>query len=133
MAAIILVSHSYKITEGLKEMIEEMTSHTESIEIISAGGTDDQRLGTDAVKISEYIRQCAHHDNIYLFADLGSAVFSIEAAIELIEDEELANKCTYVPGPIVEGAFVASVQCMVDPSKAAILREAEKIRSGTFN
>ena len=87
MVAIILVSHSRKITDGLKEMIEEMTGRFEHISIVSAGGTDDGRIGTDPLFILNAIEEHKDADNIYLFADIGSAIMSIEAAIELLEDE----------------------------------------------
>ena len=55
MVTIILVSHSRKITDGLKEMIEEMTGKLEHILIVSAGGTDDGRLGTDPINLKNEI------------------------------------------------------------------------------
>ncbi len=127
MVSIILVSHSRKITDGLKEMIEEMTGKLDHIFIISAGGTDDGRLGTDPMNLKDEIEKNSKSDNIFLFADIGSAVMSIETAIELLEDESLINKCVYVDGPLVEGAFVGAVKCMSDPSKDAVLAEVSKL------
>ncbi len=129
MVTIILVSHSKKITDGLKEMIEEMTGKYEHIHIISAGGTDDGRLGTNPIFITEQIEAHKNVDSIFLFADIGSAVMSIESALELIEDDELRAKCFYIDGPLVEGAFVGSVQCMVNPSPELVIREVTKLKS----
>lgn len=128
MVSIILVSHSRKITDGLKEMIEEMTGKMDHISIISAGGTDDGRLGTDPINLKEEIENSSDCDTIFLFADIGSAVMSIETAIELLEDEVLAAKCVYVEGPLVEGAFVGAVKCMSDPSKEAVVAEVAKLK-----
>jgi len=38
--AILLISHSKKITDGIKEMIEQMAQN-ESLQIFSLGGTSD--------------------------------------------------------------------------------------------
>lgn len=129
MVTIILVSHSKKITDGLKEMIEEMTGRFEHITIVSAGGTDDDRIGTDPLFIKNAIEENADSDNIYLFADIGSAIMSIETAIELLDDEALQEKCTYLDAPLVEGAFVAAVKCMSDASKDAVVAEISKFKS----
>lgn len=129
MVAIILVSHSRKITDGLKEMIEEMTGRFEHISIVSAGGTDDGRIGTDPLFILNAIEEHKDADNIYLFADIGSAIMSIEAAIELLEDEALQAKCTYLDAPLVEGAFVGAVKCMSDASKEAVVAEIAKFKT----
>ena len=128
MVSIILVSHSRKITDGLKEMIEEMTGKLEDIVIISAGGTDDGRLGTDPINLKDEIEKNSTSDTIFLFADIGSAIMSIETAIELLEDEALVEKCVYVEGPLVEGAFVGAVKCMSDPSKEAVVAEVAKLK-----
>lgn len=127
MISIILVSHSKKITDGLKEMIEEMVDSTGDVRIFSAGGTEDGRLGTDSVAIYNIIKQSSQHNNILIFADIGSAILSTETAIDLIEDEELKSKVTLVDAPLVEGAFVASIQAMVDKDVEGILAELQNI------
>lgn len=127
MVSIVLVSHSRKITDGLKEMIEEMVDTTGDVKIYSAGGTDDGRLGTDSVAIYNIIQQSKNHKNILIFADIGSAILSTETAIDLIEDDDLKNKVTLVDAPLVEGAFVASIQAMVDNDVEGILAELQNI------
>ncbi len=129
MISIILVSHSSKITEGLKEMIEEMTGKHENIKIFSCGGIDSERLGTDPMFILSTIESVSKSERIYLFGDIGSAILSIHSVLELIEDEHLKEKCHYIDGPLVEGAFVASVQCMVDSSLEAVEREVNQVKS----
>ena len=129
MVVILLVSHSKKITDGLKEMIEEMTGTHEHIKIISAGGTEDGRLGTNPIFIFEQIEANQDADNFYLFADIGSAVMSIDTVLDMLDDQ-LKAKCVYIDAPLVEGAFVGSVQCMIDPSKDAVVKEVGKLKHG---
>lgn len=129
MVTIILVSHSRKITDGLKEMIEEMTGSQKNITIVSAGGTDDGRIGTDPMNIKDEIEKNSESESIFLFADIGSAIMSVETAIDLIDDETLQEKCIYVDGPIVEGAFVGAVTCMINPSRESVIKEVNKLKS----
>jgi PTS hybrid protein len=127
MFGIILVSHSQKITDGTKEMIEEMTGTSESVRITSAGGTGDGRLGTNSIMIMEAIEansDCAH---ILIFCDIGSAILSSETAIDLIEDAELAGKTEIIDCPLVEGAFAAAVQATVCQERETIIQELAQL------
>lgn len=127
MFGIILVSHSQKITDGTKEMIEEMTGTSESVRITSAGGTGDGRLGTNSIMIMETIEansDCAH---ILIFCDIGSAILSSETAIDLIEDAELAGKTEIMDCPLVEGAFAAAVQATVCQERETIIQELAQL------
>ncbi|NLW29493.1 MAG: PTS-dependent dihydroxyacetone kinase phosphotransferase subunit DhaM [Erysipelothrix sp.] len=123
MVSVLLVSHSRLITDGLKQMIEEMTGRNDSIQIHSCGGSDDGGIGTDPTFILETIEESSNSDVIYLFGDLGSGLLSIETALDLIDDDPLRDKCHYIDAPLVEGSFIGSVQCLVDPSVEAVRRE----------
>lgn len=123
MFGIILVSHSQKITDGTKEMIEEMTGELEGVRVISAGGTGDGRLGTNAVMIMEYIEVCRECEHILIFCDIGSAILSSETAIDLIGDEILKEKVEIMDCSLVEGAFAAAVQASVSQDKQLVVAE----------
>lgn len=123
MISIVLVSHSQKITEGLQEMIVEMVGDTVHI---SSGGTGDGRLGTNAIMIADNIATCTNSEHIYIFCDIGSAILSAETALELLETD-LLEKTTIIDAPLVEGAFTAAVQSLVNPSKEAILQELTNV------
>lgn len=127
MISVILVSHSKKITDGLKEMIEEMTGQSNQVKIFSAGGTDDNRLGTNPVQIYSIIEQQQDNQNILIFADIGSAILSAETAIELIEDPDLKQKVMLVDAPLVEGAFIASIQASITTDINEVLGELQNI------
>ncbi|MCM3054878.1 dihydroxyacetone kinase phosphoryl donor subunit DhaM [Caldifermentibacillus hisashii] len=124
MYGIVVVSHSKKITDGIVELINEMTHN--SVKTISAGGTEDGRLGTSATFIMEQINSCVDCNRILIFCDMGSSILSSETALELLEPE-VRKKCIMVDGPIVEGAFVAAVQSMVTDELDEILREVKNI------
>jgi phosphoenolpyruvate---glycerone phosphotransferase subunit DhaM len=96
--------------------------------VISAGGTEDGGIGTDPMNIQSLIEANASSERIYLFGDIGSSIMSIDMVLDLIDDT-LKEKCFYLDAPIVEGAFVAAVQAMVDPTHSSILREIKKLKS----
>lgn len=126
MISLILVSHSKKITDGLKEMIDEMAANQENVTTFSVGGTSDGRLGTDPVEIYNTIVKRQQDDAIVIFADLGSAVLSSETAIDLLDDE-LKSKVTLADCPLVEGAFIAAVQINSTTDIKTLLTEIETI------
>ena len=126
MKGILLVSHSQKITDGLKEMIEEMVSESSPVRILSLGGTEDQRLGTSAMKILDGIYACKDCEDIFIFCDIGSAIISAEVAIEMLE-EPIKEKVSLVDAPLIEGAFAAAIQASIGDSKENIFLELSKI------
>lgn len=123
MIGIILVSHSDKITDGIKEMIEEMISNSSNVTVISAGGTGDGRLGTNSLTILESINQLKDASDILIFGDIGSAILCAETAIEMVDDASLREKTLLINAPLVEGAFAAAVQASVCCTREEILQE----------
>lgn len=105
MVGIVIVSHSEKIAEGVKEVAEQMVPE---VKIYSAGGTDDGRIGTDAMKISAAIENAFDKDGVILLFDLGSSLTNAEMAIEFL-DEDIKSKVEIIDAPLVEGAIVAAV------------------------
>lgn len=125
MIGIILVSHSGKITDGLKDMLTEMVG--EKSPIISSGGMDDGGIGTDPTRILDNINSLQNCEHILLFNEIGSSVLSSEMAIDLVDDELLKNKCVLMNAPLVEGAFVAAVQSMISDDLNTIVAEVNKL------
>ncbi|MGM0303868.1 dihydroxyacetone kinase, phosphotransfer subunit [Enterococcus sp. AZ048] len=121
--AILLVSHSLKITDGIKEMIEQM-AQSESLQIFSLGGTSEGELGSDPTKIVDTVNEAAEVDTFFVFADLGSAVLSAELAFDMLEDEQ-QSKYILVDAPLVEGAFAAGITASVSDDIEHILVEAK--------
>jgi len=118
MTGVIIVSHSEKLAEGLRDIVMEMNDG--SVEVIAAGGADDGRIGTNTTKIKNAIEALAKRDQILIFVDLGSAVICSETAIELLEDGELEKKVHIVDAPLVEGVIGGVIQ-------ATICNDLEKI------
>ncbi|MFT9497957.1 dihydroxyacetone kinase phosphoryl donor subunit DhaM [Anaerosolibacter sp.] len=127
MIGIVIVSHSQKVADGIKEIAEEMNHG--KVEIKAAGGVDedDGRIGTSAFKIKEEIEGIHYIENILLFVDMGSAAMNAEMAVEML-DEELKQKVWLVDAPLVEGVIAATIQASITDSIEDILATAMESR-----
>ena len=123
MVGIVIVSHSAKAAEGIREMAMQMAKNGQNV--IAAGGTASGEIGTDPLKISEAIQQADQGDGVAVLVDLGSAVFSTETAIELLEgvNVRVAN------APILEGAIGSVVEASLGSSLDKVIATAEEARN----
>jgi phosphoenolpyruvate---glycerone phosphotransferase subunit DhaM len=122
MVGFVIVSHSSKVAEGVKDIAEEMNMG--NAKIIAAGGADEGRIGTNTLKIKDCIEEIYDGDHILLFADLGSAVLSAEQAIDML-DEEIKKKVTIVDAPLVEGTITAVIMAGATDDLQDIIARAE--------
>ena len=120
--SILLVSHSQKVTDGLKEMIEQM-QQSKDVAIFSLGGVNGE-IGSDPMKIIEAVNQSEESTAYFVFADIGSAVLNVEMAKEMLSDEQQKNYYL-VDAPIVEGAFAGAITAGVTDDIQQILTEAQ--------
>lgn len=124
MVGIVIVSHSWKIAEGIKDLCAQVAPRAS---IIAAGGMEDLEIGTDAVKIMEAISEADDGGGVVILADLGSGVMSAEMAIDLLEDETIDARM--VDAPIVEGAVAAAVEAGCGSDIDAVIQAAEEART----
>ncbi|MCJ0930616.1 PTS-dependent dihydroxyacetone kinase phosphotransferase subunit DhaM [Virgibacillus halodenitrificans] len=116
---IVLISHSPKVVEGTKEIIRQVN---QDVAIELAGGTDDNEIGTSIDKILEAINHADKGSGVLLLYDIGSAKMNAEIAIEMAD----GNNIKMVEAPIVEGAYVASVEAGMGKSVEEIITTLEK-------
>lgn len=127
--SILLISHSKKITDGLKEMIEEMSSG-DTVTLYSLGGTPEGALGTDPMKIMEALQQTQGTMRL-VFCDIGSAIMSAEMAVEMLSDEEKKD-IHLMDAPLIEGAFAAAITGGFSDDVEQILAEAQTAAKKNF-
>ena len=123
MVGIVIVSHSAKLAEGVRELADQMVQG--KVLIATAGGIDDpeQPIGTDAMKVFEGIQSVYSDDGVVILMDLGSALLSAEMALEFLEPEQREN--VYLSAaPLVEGAMAAAVQASIGGTPQQIIEEA---------
>ncbi len=120
--ALLVVSHSKKLAEGVKELVSQMAN---GVTIEAVGGMSDGTLGTDSIAISEAMGALAlENDKVLTFMDLGSGVISSQMAMDLLEDDVRA-KVQLVDASLIEGAFTAGVLISAEMPLEEIIRQAE--------
>lgn len=126
MVGIVIISHSKKIAEGIKDLAKEMA---EEVKIEAAGGTEDGRIGTSLGKISQAIYSAFSEDGVLVLFDLGSAYMNAEMAIELLEPH-MSSKIKIVDTALVEGAVVAAIKSSIGQSIEEIIVELKNMSLG---
>ncbi len=126
MVGIVIVSHSWKIAEGVRDLAREMAQDFGGL--LCAGGLDDGSIGTDAQRIADAIREADSGDGVVILADIGSSIMSAEAAIELLEDDGQEVNAVIADAPIVEGSICAVVEAAGGGSLESVLKSAEESR-----
>lgn len=122
MVGIVIVSHSAKVSEGIRELALQMSANPDRI--VSAGGLEDGSIGTDAMRIMEAIQKADEGDGVLLFVDLGSAIMSAEAAIELLVETGVEIKTKIADCAILEGAICAAVEAIAGSDLDEVLQVA---------
>ena len=125
LVGIILVSHSKKMAEGAKEIIEQVIG--DKIKIKVAAGTSDNRLGTDVFLIEQKVLEIFDGDGVLIIPDLGSAVMSTEMAIESLE-EPIRSMTQLADSPFFEGAIAAAMEASFGKSLEKVKQAAENTR-----
>jgi len=111
MVALVIVAHSAKLAEGVRELAAQMTQGR--VPIFAAGGVDDDILGTNAERIRAALEAAlASGEQVLVLMDLGSAVLSARMAIDLLP-EEARPRVRLSQAPLVEGAVVAAVEASI--------------------
>lgn len=119
--ALVIVSHSAKLADGIVELAEQMAR---DVPLRAAGGTDDGRIGTSFDKVYDAVIELrqADHD-VVILTDLGSATMTVESVLEFLDDDEREH-VRFVDGPLVEGAVAAAVTAQVGGTLAEVAQAA---------
>src|SRR5699024_7739735 len=115
---IVLISHSAKVVEGIKDVINQVNDTA----IALAGGTDDGEIGTSIEKVQTAIDSVSHDKGVLLVYDLGSAKMNAELAIEM----GALEKVKILEAPILEGAYVAAVEAGMGQDLDEVVKAVEK-------
>lgn len=127
LIGLVLVSHSGRLAEGLREIVTQTVSH--AIAVAVAAGTPDGRLGTNPLRIHEAIKEVMSDDGVLVLVDFGSSVLAVDMALEMLSPHE-QSLVSISGGPFVEGAIVAAVQAMMGAS-LGVATEASNSACGT--
>lgn len=101
MVGLVVVSHSRRAAEGIREVAAEMAGDAP---IEAVGGDPDGGIGTSAPAIQDALDSLVDEDSVVVLVDLGSAVMNTEIAIE-----ESDAEAKIADAPVLEGAVNAAV------------------------
>ncbi len=118
--AIVLISHSAKVVEGVADIIRQMVPN---VSVGLAGGTEDEEIGTSIEKIQAAIEEVYNNQGVLLFYDIGSAKMNAELAVELSGYDHVV----VVEAPLLEGAFVAAVEAGMGKTLEEVREAAENV------
>lgn len=118
---LLLVSHSVRLAEGAAELAREMAP---DVVVALAAGDVDGGLGTSLEVVQEALEHALPGvGGVVVLADLGSAVLTVETALEL--DDDLAERVRLAEAPFVEGAVAAAVAAQQGGDLGAVLAAAQ--------
>lgn len=116
---VVLVSHTAEIPAGLKKLIAQVAA---DVPVTTAGGTDDDRIGTSAGKIAQAIAKNPA-DEIWAFYDLGSAKMNLQLAQSMTQ-----KKVTIFDTAFVEGAYTACALLAVNTDPKEITAQLAPLK-----
>jgi len=125
MVSLLIVSHSAQLAAGVREFASQVSGGR--VQIIDAGGAADGTLGTSIERIQSGLQKLASPDGTLVLVDLGSAVLSVEMAIEALG----AARVQISDAPLVEGAYLAAIEASAESSleeTAAAALQAREMR-----
>ena len=121
VVALVLVSHSRALAEGLAELAGQMAP---DVVLLPAGGTDDGGLGTGFDRVLAAVEEAVRGGrSAVVLTDLGSAVLTAESVLETAEPDVVA-RVRIADAPFVEGAVEAAVAAQGGGDVDAVLEAA---------
>ncbi|GAA2006697.1 dihydroxyacetone kinase phosphoryl donor subunit DhaM [Catenulispora subtropica] len=126
LVGIVLVSHSARLAEGLREMLAQ--TGASRVPVAVAGGTADGGIGTNYDLVASAIGAAAgaagEGAGAVVLADLGSSVLTTRA---VLEDHPRAD-VLLVDAPFVEGAVAAAAAAAGGANLEAVAAAARAAR-----
>lgn len=126
MVSLILLSHSKKIVEGIKEFIHQMVT---DVNIYAIGGTKDGSIGSDYDAMHDAAFDAVKKGEALVLFDLGSSLMTMEMVIEELNDEE-KSKIKIVDAALVEGAIEAAVAIDIGKDLDEIIDQLYNLKLG---
>lgn len=125
MVSLLVVSHSRKLAEGVREFAQQMA---DDVIIAASGGAVGGALGSNPEEIATLLQQITSPDGTLVLADLAGAILAVETAIDLVPD----MKVKISNAPLVEGAYFAAIEAAagatLDEVDAAALKARELVK-----
>jgi dihydroxyacetone kinase phosphotransfer subunit len=126
MVGLLVVSHSARAAEGIRDIALEMGG--EDAHIVAVGGDVDGGIGSSVTAIRDALEDLlAETDGVVVLADLGSAVMNAEHAIEELGAGE---NVVIADAPLLEGTLNAAVAAASSRATVESVRQAAAEAAG---
>jgi dihydroxyacetone kinase phosphotransfer subunit len=110
---ILIVSHVTEIAAGIPRLLDQVAK---DVSITSAGGTEDQQIGTSLEKIQQAIA-VNKGEKILAFYDLGSAKMNLELAGEFAKKEIKIYDTALIEGAYTAASLLQAGVCLTEVEK----------------
>lgn len=120
---IVLVSHSARLVEGLREVLLALGSA--DLPVAVAGGDEDGGLGSSYALVEAAVAAVDGGAGVVVLGDIGSSVLTAKLLIAEAGREDIV----LVDAPLVEGAVSAGVTAAAGADLAAVVAAAEEART----
>lgn len=121
MASLVLVCHSSKLAEGVRELVEQIVQG--KVSVFATGGVDERTLGTNPDSIRDLLEAADNSEGILVLMDLGSSVLGTDMVLSEWPPERRA-RVVLCEAPLVEGAVAAASQLAAGASLKEAAQEA---------
>ncbi len=128
MVGIVIISHSKKLAEGVKELVLQMVREGVKIEAVGGVAADPKALGTDPLRVKEAIEKVFDEKGVLIVGDFGSAILSARVALKMLPEEK-RKLVAIANAPLVEGAFAAAVEASTGGDLESVKEAAEEARN----
>lgn len=122
MVAVVLVSHSPKVSQGTREIALQMAQA--DVNVTALGGTSDGRLGNDPDAIRASIEGAATGDGVMVLPDFGGSAMAVGMVVDMLP-ENARVRVRVANAPFVEGAVAAVLQASLGGSLDEVVGMAE--------
>lgn len=124
---LVLVSHSRLLADGAVELARQMAP---DVPLLAAGGDGRGGLGTSYDEVERAVAAATDGGrSAVVLVDLGSALLTTEAVLELAEPD-VAARVLVADASFVEGAVAAAVRAQTGGSAPEVLAAAEEAPVG---
>ena len=123
MVHLVIVAHSLRLAEGVKELADQMVQGAVPIAIAAGTGDPQHPIGTNVEDVVKAIESVYSDDGVVIFMDLGSAILSAEMALDMLPPER-RRRIFLSDAPLVEGVLAAAVQAAAGQPVETVLAEA---------
>lgn len=123
--AIVLVSHSERLSQGLLDILIQMTE--ERVSLACCGGDGNGGLGTRVTDIYAAIDSVWRPEGVLVLVDLGGSEMKTELAIAELAPHKRSN-VQIAAAPLVEGAVMAATAALEGCDVATARNRAERVR-----